>query len=145
MGSQAPIKQRFLSTDFCLRLIFCLLVAGLITANSISSETSSKSVFSSSPPPIEPQKIQDRDSITWAGYQAFSYPIWAEPSLKPERGFKLAIEVVDLHNHPFIMTRLKGSGPFDNPQIDPTGGLAFINITRLIGRSYRQIEAIKPS
>ena len=46
-------------------------------------------------------------------------PNWADPSLKPERGFKLAVVGIDFPDQPFVITLPKGSDPFGNPQIDP--------------------------
>ncbi|MDH5467952.1 MAG: hypothetical protein OEY25_11090, partial [Candidatus Aminicenantes bacterium] len=39
-------------------------------------------------PPIDPQKVQDQDLMTWDDYHPIPGKNWADPSLKPERGFR---------------------------------------------------------
>jgi len=71
------------------------------------------------PPPIDPQQVQDQDTMTWADYRPIPGRNWADPSLKPEKGFRLAVVGIDFPNQPFVITLPKGSDPFGNPQIDP--------------------------
>ena len=71
------------------------------------------------PPPIDPQRVQDQDEMTWADYRPLPGKNWGDPTLKPERGFKLAVVAVDFPDQPFVITRPKGSDPFGNPRIDP--------------------------
>ena len=40
--------------------------------------------------PIDPQRVQDQDTMTWADYRPIPGSNWADPSLKPERAFQLA-------------------------------------------------------
>ena len=70
-------------------------------------------------PPLDPQQVQDQDLMTWDDYRPIPGKNWAEPSLKPERGFRLAVLAIDFPNQPFVITLPKGSDPFGNPQIDP--------------------------
>jgi len=70
-------------------------------------------------PPIDPQRVQDQDDMTWADYRPIPGRDWADPSLKPERGFRLAVVAIDFPDQPFVITLPKGSDPFGNPQIDP--------------------------
>ncbi len=70
-------------------------------------------------PPIDPQIVQDQDAMTWADYRPIPGRNWADPSLKPRRGFKLAVVGIDFPGQPFVITLPKGSDPFGNPQIDP--------------------------
>ena len=72
------------------------------------------------PGPIDPQRVQDQDAMTWADYRPIPGHNWADPSLKPQRGFKLAVVGIDFPDQPFVITRAKGSDPFGNPQIEPT-------------------------
>ncbi len=69
--------------------------------------------------PIDPQRVQDQDTMTWADYRPIPGRNWADPALKPERGFRLAVVGIDFPGQPFVMTMPKGSDPFGNPQIDP--------------------------
>lgn len=71
------------------------------------------------PPPLDPQRVQDQDDITWADYRPLPVKNRGDPALKPERGFKLAVVAVDFPDQPFVITRPKGSDPFGNPQIEP--------------------------
>jgi M6 family metalloprotease-like protein len=69
--------------------------------------------------PIDPQAVQDQDDMTWDDYRPIPGHNWADPSLVPERGFKLAVMAIDFEDQPFVITMPKGSDPFGNPQIDP--------------------------
>ncbi|MGA2532126.1 MAG: peptidase M6 [Candidatus Aminicenantales bacterium] len=69
--------------------------------------------------PIDPQKVQDQDTMTWADYRPIPGRNWADPSLKPERGFRLALVAIDFPGQPFVVSLPKGSDPFGNPQIEP--------------------------
>lgn len=77
------------------------------------------------PPPgpvpgaIDPQRVQDQDDMTWADYRPIPGRDWADPSLEPRRGFKLALVGIDFPDQPFVVTLPKGSDPFGNPQIEP--------------------------
>lgn len=70
-------------------------------------------------PPMDPQVVQDQDDMTWDDYKPIPGRNWADPSLKPERGFRLAIVAIDFPDQPFVITLPKKSDPFGNPQIDP--------------------------
>jgi M6 family metalloprotease-like protein len=70
-------------------------------------------------PPIDPQRVQDQDQMTWADYRPIPRHHWADPSIKPERGFRLAVVGIDFPGQPFVVSLPKGSDPFGNPQIDP--------------------------
>lgn len=69
--------------------------------------------------PLDPQVVQDQDDMTWEAYRPIPGRTWSDPSLVPERGFRLAVVAVDFPDQPFVITLPKGSDPFGNPQIDP--------------------------
>jgi len=69
--------------------------------------------------PIDPQVVQDQDDMTWDDYRPVPRRNWADPSLVPERGFKLAVVAIDFPDQPFVITLPRGSDPFGNPQIAP--------------------------
>lgn len=71
------------------------------------------------PGPIDPQVVQDQDDMAWDDYRPIPGRDWADPALKPERGFKLAVVGIDFADQPFVITLPKGSDPFGNPQINP--------------------------
>jgi M6 family metalloprotease-like protein len=70
-------------------------------------------------PPIDPQRVQDQDLMTWDDYRPIPGRNWADPALKPERGFRLAVVGIDFPDQPFVITLPKRSDPFGNPQVDP--------------------------
>jgi M6 family metalloprotease-like protein len=72
-------------------------------------------------PSLDPQVVQDQDHMTWDDYAPIPGKNWADPSLEPERGFKIAVVAIDFPDQPFVITLPKGSDPFGNPQIDPVG------------------------
>jgi len=57
--------------------------------------------------------------MTWDDYQPIPGKDWADPSLTPERGFKLAVLAMDFPDQPFVITLPRESDPFGNPQVDP--------------------------
>jgi M6 family metalloprotease-like protein len=69
--------------------------------------------------PIDPQVVQDQDDMTWSDYRSIPGKNWADPVLKPEREFRMALVAVDFSDQPFVMTLPKESDLFGNPQIDP--------------------------
>ena len=75
----------------------------------------------SPPEPIDPQVVQDQDEMTWEDYHPIPGRNWADPSLVPERKFRMALVAVDFPDQPFVITQPKKSDLFGNPQIDPVG------------------------
>lgn len=71
------------------------------------------------PAPIDAQAVRDQDDMTWDDYRPIPGIDWADPSLEPERGFRIALVAVDFPDQPFVITLPRGSDPFGNPQIDP--------------------------
>ena len=70
--------------------------------------------------PIDPQKVQDQQDMTWADYHPIPGANWADPSLTPsKKQFKVALIAVDFPDQPFVVTLPKHSDLFGNPQIDP--------------------------
>ena len=71
-------------------------------------------------PPIDPQKVQDQDAMTWADYHPIPGVNWADPNRIPtKKSFKVALIAVDFPDQPFVITLPKHSDLFGNPQIDP--------------------------
>ena len=70
--------------------------------------------------PIDPQRVQDQDDMTWADYKAIPGINWADPNRVPtRRQFKVALVAIDFDDQPFVITQPKQSDLFGNPQIDP--------------------------
>lgn len=71
------------------------------------------------PDPIDPQIVQDQDSMTWSDYHPIPDKNWADPSLIPGRKFRMALVAVDFPDQPFVITLPKQSDLFGNPQVNP--------------------------
>ncbi len=70
--------------------------------------------------PIDPQKVQDEQDMTWSDYHPIPGAKWADPSLTPsKKQFRVALLAVDFDDQPFVVTLPKHSDLFGNPQIDP--------------------------
>jgi len=92
-----------------------LVLLALVLVAYSQAEKGKKVLFE----PVDPQVVQDQDDMTWDDYRPIPGHNWADPSLKPEREFRMALVAVDFTDQPFVMTLPKGSDPFGNPQIDP--------------------------
>lgn len=89
-------------------ILFGVLLAGALLAQQAAH------------PPIDPQKVQDQDTMTWADYHPIPGVNWADPKLVPtKKQFKVALVAVDFPDQPFVITLPKHSDLFGNPQIDP--------------------------
>src|SRR5581483_4042585 len=72
------------------------------------------------PTPIDPQRVQDQQNMTWNDYHAIPGIDWADPSRVPtSKNFKVALVAIDFDDQPFVITQPKKSDLFGNPQIDP--------------------------
>ncbi len=70
--------------------------------------------------PLDPQRVEDQQDMTWADYRPIPGVNWADPSLTPsKRQFKVALIAVDFPDQPFVITLPRKSDLFGNPQIDP--------------------------
>jgi hypothetical protein len=103
----------------------CFLLSFTITSwsqknkkNGISSEKTGKEQILP-PKPIDPQIIQDQAEMTWEDYHPIPGKNWADPSLVPERKFKMALVAVDFPDQPFVIALPQKSDLFGNPQLNP--------------------------
>ena len=71
------------------------------------------------PPPIDPQRVQDQEQMTWADYRPVPGTTWADNARAPTRAIRVALVAIDFDDQPFVITLPKGSDPFGNPQVDP--------------------------
>ena len=69
--------------------------------------------------PLDPQRVQDQQDMTWADYRPIPGTSWADPARTPERVLRVALVAIDFEDQPFVITLPKHSDPFGNPQIDP--------------------------
>jgi len=93
------------------------LAAGIIAAGSASCGPEGRNAGGLEP--IDPQRVRDQDVMTWDDYQPVPGHDWADRSLQPERGFRIALIAIDFPDQEFVITQPKQSDPFGNPQIDP--------------------------
>jgi len=100
-------------------LVFSLICLSQQIQNNSDRIIKSGYELSSPPRPIDPQLIQDQDNMTWEDYHSIPGKNWADPSLVPERKFRMALVAVDFPDQPFVITQPKNSDPFGNPQINP--------------------------
>jgi len=100
---------------------FVLLALLVPSAQQDPKTAAPASAHASVPVPgaIDPQRVQGQDAMTWADYRPIPGVDWADPAIKPQRGFKLAVVGIDFPGQPFVITLPRGSDPFGNPQIDP--------------------------
>jgi M6 family metalloprotease-like protein len=104
------------SLVICFLLSFAQISWSQTTSSTPGSEQgSAASVFR----PIDPQIIQDQDDMTWNDYHPIPGKNWADPSLVPERKFRMALVAVDFPDQPFVITQPEKSDLFENPQIPP--------------------------
>ncbi len=109
---------------FLLSLSLILVIAVAWSARAILAQnsTAKPAAAGSQPPslaPIDPQKCQDQQDMTWADYHPIPGKSWADPSLVPARQLKIALVAVDFPDQSFVITLPKKSDLFGNPQIDP--------------------------
>lgn len=71
------------------------------------------------PAPIDPQRVQDQDTMTWADYRPIPGANWADNAVPGERVLRVALVAVDFPDQPFVITLPKGSDLFGNPQVNP--------------------------
>jgi len=105
-------------------LVICIVLFIGVSAKSQRSDNSTSSVKLPAellipPKPIDPQVVQDQDDMTWDDYRPIPGRNWADPSLVPERKFRMALVAVDFPDQPFVITLPRNSDLFGNPQIDP--------------------------
>jgi M6 family metalloprotease-like protein len=107
----------------CLRygagLPACLIVAAACLAGMAVLAPAQSTQNASQIPPIDPQRVQDQDDMTWVDYHPIPGANWADPSHTPQRTIKVALIACDFEDQPFVMTLPKNSDLFGNPQFDP--------------------------
>ncbi len=96
-------------------LIFAWISINLLTSIAYDQRESGGEFLA----PIDPQQVQDQELMTWDDYCPIPGHNWADSSLEPERGFRLAVVAIDFPDQPFVITLPEGSDPFGNPQIEP--------------------------
>jgi M6 family metalloprotease-like protein len=68
--------------------------------------------------PVDPQRVQDQDTMTWADYRPIPGSKWADNSVPGERALRVALIAVDFPDQPFVITMPRRSDLFGNPQVD---------------------------
>jgi M6 family metalloprotease-like protein len=112
------VEPHPLALGFAL-ILLAAGAAGVTLARGTGTRTSQSGGTFASPAPIDPQKCQDQQDMTWADYHPIPGKDWADPSLVPQRRLRIALVAVDFDDQPFVITLPKKSDPFGNPQVDP--------------------------
>jgi len=106
----------------CISITLTLAAAwsgSVVIAQNPSARTAPTGSQAPAPAPIDPQKVQDQQDMTWNDYHPIPDVNWADPSLVPERKLRVALIAIDFPDQPFVITLPKHSDLFGNPQIDP--------------------------
>lgn len=69
--------------------------------------------------PIDPQRVQDQDTMTWKDYRPIPGTSWADTGVPGARVLRVALVAVDFADQPFVITMPKQSDLFGNPQVAP--------------------------
>ena len=93
----------------CFALLAIALAASIGSSPAVQERTGS----------LDPQRVQDQDTMTWKDYRPIPGATWADATRKGERVFRVALVAVDFEDQPFVITMKKRSDPFGNPQVDP--------------------------
>ncbi|MET0414417.1 MAG: peptidase M6, partial [Actinoplanes sp.] len=68
------------------------------------------------PQPIDPQRYELPDTMTWSDYKAIPGTDWADPAVRgSQRNFNGALVLVDYPNQPFVVTQPANSTIYGNP------------------------------
>ena len=68
------------------------------------------------PQPIDPQRYELPDTMTWSDYKPVPGTDWANPAVRgSERNFNGALVLVDYPNQPFVVTQPANSTIYGNP------------------------------
>ena len=94
------------------------LALTLLTASAVLAVPQVQTPPSQFPAPMDAQKWQDQDDMTWADYKPIPGTAWGNPATVPGRALKVALIAIDFEDQPFVITQPKQSDPFGNPQID---------------------------
>ena len=100
--------------------VFPILLAAGCGGKVVRTATPPAASAGAWPGPLDPQRVQDQDVMTWADYHAIPGAHWADASLVPaKKQYRVALIAVDFPDQPFVITLPKHSDLFGNPQIDP--------------------------
>ena len=104
---------------FCIRLLALFIAAASFLVVPPADYSGAVGILAIDDP-IDPQRWQDQQDMTWADYRAVPGATWADPARVPsQRRLKIALVAVDFPDQPFVITQPRLGDPFGNPQIDP--------------------------
>src|SRR5690349_11668059 len=79
-------------------------------------QPAARSLAAGAPQPIDPQRYELPDTMTWDDYRPVPGTQWADPSVPGSvRTFRGALVLVDFANQPFVVTQPPNSTVFGNP------------------------------
>lgn len=102
-----------------LAVVACSLPLFLVALAPTGSARTQTPSATAMPAPIDPQKWQDQQDMTWNDYHAIPGVDWADPSRAPQRSLRVALVAIDFPDQPFVVTLPRRSDLFGNPQVDP--------------------------
>jgi hypothetical protein len=76
------------------RLIATFLSLILLTAG----PDGTREEYQSRKTPLDPQRVQDQEDMTWNDYRPIPRKNWANPSLRPERALRVALVAIDFED-----------------------------------------------
>jgi M6 family metalloprotease-like protein len=91
-----------------------LSVLAIVAAASLSSNAQVTPLS-----PLDPQRWQDQEAMTWSDYRPIPGTTWADAKPGSMRNFRVALVAVDFPDQPFVITLPRKSDLFGNPQVDP--------------------------
>lgn len=121
MTLMTPMKLKYPEPYLALCLAFITIVPVFSQKNQEGGKNYDQVAKTTVLPlkPIDPQLVQDQDDMTWNDYHPIPGKNWADPTLVPERRFRIALVAVDFPDQPFVITLPEKSDPFANPQTGP--------------------------
>jgi M6 family metalloprotease-like protein len=116
MDNKARLRTALAAAAICLAMLGSGAAScGRTAAKTVRSERQAGNAAA----PLDPQRVQDQQEMTWDDYRPIPGKNWADPALVPARTLRIALVAVDFEDQPFVITLPRGSDPFGNPQVDP--------------------------
>jgi M6 family metalloprotease-like protein len=103
----------------CFALLAIALAASIGSSPAVREPALSERQRVEGPAAVDPQHVQDQDTMAWKDYRPIPGATWVDATRKGERVFRVALVAVDFEDQPFVITMKKGSDLFGNPQVDP--------------------------
>lgn len=118
-----------------------LLIAAMVAGTAgVRAQEAAGAGMTAIVPPMDPQRVQDEQGMTWDDYHPIPGKDWADPSLVPtKKQMRIALVAIDFPDQPFVITLPKKSDLFGNPQIDP---ITLAEVPQFYADFYGKPEAL---